>query len=397
MKSLFETLIGEATLLTTRGNLLDATAAIQRALSGSPPAPPARPSSADATVLDGLVREISDRPAAPATASPVRSDLEDAAPSAPRTAFGASSFESHQHSGRFGSRTYKLFVPSGPAPSPRPLVVMLHGCSQSPDDFAAGTRMNEVAQERGFVVLYPAQAPRSNQSKCWNWFAPADQHRDGGEPGLLAEMTREVIASQGVDPRRVYVAGLSAGAAMADILGREYPELYAAVGVHSGLPQGAAHDVASAFTAMHQGATMAATPSARAARRVDARGQQKSRAGADRAAPTIVFHGDADSTVHPKNGHHVVGAALQAAVGASVAAQETTVKSAAAGRAYTHTVHRRAGAAPDEPSLAEHWVVHGAGHAWSGGSTTGSYADASGPDASREMVRFFEEHPLSSR
>jgi len=397
MKSLFETLIGEATLLTTRGNLLDATAAIQRALSGSTPAAPTPTSSADATVLDGLVREITDRPAAPGAASRVRADFPDATPSAAPPAFGPSSFESHQHSGRFGSRTYKLFVPSGSAPSPRPLVVMLHGCSQSPDDFAAGTRMNEVAQERGFLVLYPAQAPRSNQSKCWNWFTPTDQRRDGGEPGLLAEMTREVIASHGIDPRRVYVAGLSAGAAMAVILGREYPDLYAATGVHSGLPQGAAHDVASAFSAMHSGATVAAMPNLRGARRAKAAGQQNG-SGADRAAaPTIVFHGDTDSTVHPSNGDRVVGAALHATVGSPQAAQQTTVKSAAAGRAYTRTVHRRAGAAPAEPSVAEHWVVHGAGHAWSGGSTKGSYADASGPDASREMVRFFEEHPLPSR
>ena len=398
MKSLFETLIGEATLLTTRGNLLDATAAIQRALSGSQPAArAAEAGSADATVLDGLVREVPDRPTARSAGSPTQPAPADSTPRAERAMPKPGSFDSHQHTGRFGTRTYKLFVPSGPALSPRPLVVMLHGCSQSPDDFAAGTRMNEVAQERGFLVLYPAQAPRSNQSKCWNWFTPADQRRDGGEPGLLADMTREVIASHGVDPRRVYVAGLSAGAAMADILGREYPELYAAVGVHSGLPQGAAHDIASAFAAMHQGAGTAPMHEVRGARRANARGPQKGSAAADRAAPTIVFHGDADSTVHPRNGDHVVGAALQAAVGASVAAEETTVKSAAAGRAYTHTVHRRAGAAPNEPSLAEHWVIHGAGHAWSGGSPKGSYADASGPDASREMVRFFEEHPLQGR
>ena len=399
MKSLFETLIGEATLLTARGNLLDATAAIQRALSGSTPMPPTRgdPVGADATVLDGLVREIPDRPATPVARSPARTARGEAAPSAARAVPREGSFEAHQHSGRFGTRLYKLFVPGGPAEGPLPLIVMLHGCSQSPDDFAAGTRMNEVAQERGFLVLYPAQAPRSNHSKCWNWFAPADQHRDGGEPGLLAEMTRQVAETHGVDPRRIYVAGLSAGAARADILGREYPDLFAAVGIHSGLPQGAAHDVASAFAAMHQGAAPAPAfeLGARTLRRRT--GPAPTGVATLKPAPTIVFHGDADTTVHPSNGERVIGAALKAAGSEAESVQKTSVKSAAAGRAYTRTVHRRNGAAASEASLAEHWVIHGARHAWSGGSAKGSYADASGPDASREMVRFFEEHPLPDR
>ena len=393
-------MIGEATLLTARGNLLDATAAIQRAFTGSPPIAPTRSGSAggDAMVLDGLVRDMPGRPLARVARAPSRPLDGHRAPGAARLAPRSGTFEAHQHSGRFGERSYKLFVPSGSAEGPLPLIVMLHGCTQSPDDFAAGTRMNEVAQERGFLVLYPAQAPRSNHSKCWNWFAPADQHRDGGEPGLLAEMTQGVVASHGADPRRVYVAGLSAGAAMADILGREYPDLFAAAGVHSGLPQGAAHDVASAFTAMQHGAGAAATPTARATRR-PRRGVARDvgTGPADRVTPTIVFHGDADATVHPSNGERVVGATLQAAVGAPLATRKTTLQSAAAGRAYTRSEHRRAGAAPTEPSVVEHWVIHGAGHAWSGGSAKGSFADASGPDASREMVRFFEEHPLHGR
>ena len=398
MTSLFETLIGEATLLTARGNLLDATAAIQRALSGSPATSPAKSAAGgiDPTVLDGLVREVKDRPAAPEARSPAQPPRRAAAAPAKPEVPAAGRFEGHQHSGRFGTRSYKLFVPGGHAGGALPLIVMLHGCSQSPDDFAAGTRMNEVAQERGFLVLYPAQAPRSNHSKCWNWFAPADQHRDGGEPALLAEMTRQVAETHGADPRRIYVAGLSAGAAMADILGREYPDLFAATGVHSGLPQGAAHDVASAFAAMRQGASSAgplagAMPFAREPGR-PRRASGAASAKAQRAARTIVFHGDADPTVHPSNGEQVVEAALQSTGGEPV--QKTTVKSAAAGRAYTRTVHRRSGAAPAEASLAEHWVIHGAGHAWSGGSPKGSYAEASGPDASREMVRFFDEHPM---
>jgi poly(3-hydroxybutyrate) depolymerase len=185
---------------------------------------------------------------------------------------------------------------------------------------------------------------------------------------------------------------------MADILGREYPDVFAAVGVHSGLPQGAAHDVASAFAVMRNGVASsgpvaAAMPFPREPARARREGASAgASATASRAARTIVFHGDADPTVHPSNGNQVLDAALQRAGSETV--QTTTVKSAAAGRAYTRTVHRRSGAAPAEASLAEQWVIHGAGHAWSGGSSKGSYADANGPDASREMVRFFEEQPL---
>lgn len=393
MKPLFENLLGEATRLTHGGKLAEATAAIQRALRGATVHP--YPVAGAAAVLDGLVRELPAAPHEPAARLwPASAEPQDPA-RAPKGARGiGASFVDDSYTGVSGTRTYKLFVPAGYVGQALPLIVMLHGCTQSPDDFAAGTRMNEVAQERGFLVLYPAQAPRSNQSKCWNWFAPNDQRRGAGEPELLAGMTRHVIETYRVDPARVYVAGLSAGGAMADILGREYPDLYAAVGVHSGLPQGAARDVASAFSAMNTGAHAAST-------RVGAGLGGASRSSADvpggsrtGGAPTIVFHGDADGTVHPNNGAGVIDAALRSAGATSDSAVATTVKSSAAGRAVTRTVHHRGAAASGEPSLAEHWVVHGAGHAWSGGSAAGSYTDARGPDASREMVRFFEEHPL---
>ncbi len=258
-----------------------------------------------------------------------------------------------------------------------PLLVMLHGCKQNPDDFAAGTRMNELAQEHGWMVLYPGQSRRANQMGCWNWFQQVDQTRDEGEPSIIAEMTRLVIESHPVDPKRVFVAGLSAGGAMAAIMATTYPDLYAACGIHSGLPHAAANDVVTALRAMKHG------PSARG---------PAGSGGASRSVPTIVFHGDLDTTVHPCNGDEVIaqlrwrafGAGNDEAVFESVSRMQGE---SPGGRAFTRTIHRDARGRID----AEHWVIHGAGHAWSGGSKAGSYADPLGPDASREMIRFFSE------
>ena len=260
-------------------------------------------------------------------------------------------FIKRSYSNAAGTRAYKTYLPARYHGQSLPLVVMLHGCKQTPDEFAAGTRMNQLADELGFIVVYPAQARAANLSRCWNWFWPRDQRRDEGEPSIIAGITRQVIARYKVDPRRVYVAGLSAGGAMAATMGATYPDLYAAVGVHSGLPYASARDMASALSAMLGRRPGTATPLP--------------------SVPTIVFHGDRDTTVHPRNGEYGgVRAALHSETGE------------AGGRAYTRTVHR------GPPSL-EHWLVHGAGHAWSGGNPQAAYADAAGPDATREMLRFF--------
>jgi poly(hydroxyalkanoate) depolymerase family esterase len=270
---------------------------------------------------------------------------------------------------RAGSRDYKLYVPSGYDDQPLPLIVMLHGCKQNPDDFAAGTAMNALAEQQPCLVLYPAQTKKANGSNCWNWFNGMHQSRERGEPSIIAGITREVMRTHRVDPARVYVAGLSAGGAMAAILGDAYPELYAAVGVHSGLPVGAARDLPSALSAMKRGAQ-----AVRAGRHAP---------GA--APPVIVFHGDRDTTVHPRNGSQVLEQAL--GPGASHA-EETERGKSAGGRSYTRITQRDASGR----TVAEHWVVHGSGHAWSGGSGSGSYTDPKGPDASREMLRFFLTH-----
>ena len=341
------------------------TAEISKApLEGVPPVPVAlKPAPRPRT-----------RPAAVPSAAP-KALPGDASPDALPGVFTEYSFSNDA-----GTRTYKLYVPTGytshPA-KPYPVLVMLHGCTQSPDDFAKGTRMNALADAHGFLVAYPAQSPNANGSKCWNWFRPGDQSRASGEPALLAGLTQEVIAGHAVDPQRVYVAGLSAGAAMAVILGNTYPELYAAVGAHSGLPYRAARDVPSAFAAM--GGTHALREV-----QVEAEARHKQASQSSVAlTPMIVFHGDADHTVAPSNGAALVKQAMAAVKGALPESRHE--ETAAAGRHYTRSIHTN----PHGEPLVEYWQIHGAGHAWSGGSSEGTYTDPKGPDASAEMVRFF--------
>ena len=297
-------------------------------------------------------------------------------------AFTAGCFTNHA-----GSRDYKLYLPSGYHCQALPLVVMLHGCTQNPDDFAAGTNMNRLAEEQRFCVLYPAQPVTANSNKCWNWFKAEDQQREGGEPEILAGMTRQVIDTYGLDASRVYVAGLSAGGAMATTLAMTYPDLYAAVGVHSGLPHGVARSLPDALGAM-QGGTgpLANASSARVSASVS-------------RVPAIVFHGDRDTTVHPSNADRVAAQySASRAVGESASGpQGSAGKTVERGRvpkgyAYTQTSHQDA----DGRSCLEQWVIHGAGHAWSGGDGRGSYTDPKGPDAAKEMLRFFLSHAPSA-
>jgi poly(hydroxyalkanoate) depolymerase family esterase len=272
-------------------------------------------------------------------------------------------FADGSHSNAAGTRSYKLYVPSNyTGDTAVPLVVMLHGCTQDPVDFASGTQMNQLAEELGCLVAYPAQSQQANASRCWNWFHEKDQIRDQGEPSIIAGITRDIIASHNIDAAQVYVAGLSAGGAMATIMGTVYPELYAAVGVHSGLPFASAHDLPSALAAM--------------------KGKFSTPRAPGTTIPIIVFHGDRDTTVAPAAGDAVI------AQGKPSSARDMLIEPGKVpeGHAYTRTVHRGADGTPH----AEQWLIHGAGHAWSGGSARGSYTDGKGPDASREMMRFFQ-------
>jgi poly(hydroxyalkanoate) depolymerase family esterase len=397
MNNSLQNLMRRATRLTQSGRLNEAVQAIQRALgrrTAAPTATRARGGPAtgaaffdplahqpSAVVLDGCVVEI--EPAVADSPAPTRPEVVKT----PAPATGPGEFIASTIVESASTRAYKLYIPPAAAGRQLPLVVMLHGCTQNPDDFAAGTGMNAAAREQGFFVLYPAQSTEANPTGCWNWFKHSHQQRGRGEPALIAAMTKKIIAENAIDSRRVFVAGLSAGGAMAAIVGAEYPDLFAAVGVHSGLAAGAATNLPDALAAMRGGAS---GPLVNPLHRATAAGGP---GPAAKALPTIVFHGDNDAMVHPRNGEAVIAAATSAdfgAAGASPAARMRVEQGRSdAGRSYTRTVH----SGRDGSVAAEHWLVHGAGHAWSGGNAAGTYTDASGPDATGEMLRFFFENP----
>jgi len=407
MKPNFKSAMLAAAQLTAAGNLNAATQAIQRALAGeepaaSAPAPfrTAGPDSAgprgagphtdsgnvidvDARWVEDLQARLSDVARTAQSAFDARA-LREPAPGGAGADVGPAARAPAERmlAGRFtaaaGSRDYLLHLPPQAASGrPLSLVVMLHGCTQTPADFAAGTAMNELADRHGFVVLYPGQSRTANHSACWNWFEPRDQRAGQGEPAIIAGMVREVIGRYPVAPERVFVAGLSAGGAMAAILGAAYPDLFAAVAVHSGLRAGAASDLQSALAAMKRGAPSAASG---AGARIDQ--------AARRPVRTIVFHGRQDRTVHPANGRQVVEAALAAFPATALSSRQESGRSAG-GRSFVRTVHVDGREVP----MVEQWEVQGAGHAWSGGRKAGSHTDPLGPDASAAMAAFFMAQP----
>lgn len=279
------------------------------------------------------------------------------------------------------SRNYSLYTPTTGAGTARPLVVMLHGCTQSPSDFAAATRMNDLADVKGFVVVYPEQPSSANQNKCWNWFEPSHQSRGQGEPAVIKAIVDAVKGKTSIDSTRVYVAGLSAGAAMSVIMGATYPDVFSAIGVGAGLEYKAATSTSSAFTAMNSGGP---NPDTQGIAAYNAMGSAK------KQVRTIVFQGTSDYTVYPVNGNQVAAQWVQTNDmvddgqdnGSKSTSQLTmTSGTVSGGRAYTTKSY--AG------GLVELWNVTGMGHAWSGGSTAGTYTDPKGPDASAEMWRFF--------
>jgi poly(hydroxyalkanoate) depolymerase family esterase len=389
----------ETTRLTRASRLIEATALIQRMLQGETDSEIAHLGNRPPTI-DGYAETIDEtKPFSfnAATASKphyfralrdpiyrfkypsspgLRGWREQAPLSTPDVLPEGGKFFETSYTNSAGSRAYKLYIPSGYRGQPVPLVVMLHGGTQTPDDFAAGTRTNLIAEEETCLVVYPAQPSHANPAKCWNWFRPEDQRRGRGEPSLIAGITRQVMHDYSVDPQRVYVAGMSAGAAAAAVMGETYPDLYAAIGVHSGLACGVSDDLISAFAAMRQGGS---------------RNSCATSATADDRppVPTIVFHGDRDTIVHPRNADHVISRSMRA----TKWQKKVRRGQVPGGHAYTCTIHSDA----NGQTILEQWCIHGAGHAWSGGSPAGSYTDPRGPDATRDMLRFFRDHPAVER
>jgi poly(hydroxyalkanoate) depolymerase family esterase len=366
----------EAMRLMQTGDLRAATHLIQRSLEHRDPTQPQSPPAASGPTdacIEGQYKVVPEAANDPKhTVGTMKSSQRDGQ----KPPEGV--FLNHHFKCEAGVMDYKLFIPGGLGNAP-PLLVMLHGCTQSPDDFARGTRMNVLAQQHGYVVAYPAQAKGKNASKCWNWFRSQDQQRGQGEPAIIAALTRYLAETHGLDERSLYVAGLSAGGAMAAVLAKTYPDLYAAIGVHSGLPFGVAHDLPSALAAMKQGA--------------GGRASGKWTAYTHRV-PTIVFHGDQDTTVDPCNGEAIIAQCIGDSPSTpSAEFLHRTVEhgSVPGGRTYTRTVYKNS----DGSVTAERWVVHGGAHAWSGGDPGGSYTDPSGPDASNQMLRFFSQRKAS--
>ena len=384
--------MAEATRLTRQGRLAEATALIQQTLAspavtrqapdvppagektgGTPdrrPAPPPVLRAGQGTQPGRLHPGWMTRRAIPSRGAQALRRTHR--PAAPAVKPPAGRFDAFSYSNAAGARGYRLYVPAGHAGGPMPLVVMLHGGTQDAATFAAATGMNDLAERQALLVAYPEQPPSANAGRYWNWFAPGHQRRGAGEPSLIAGITRQVTDRYGADATRVYVAGFSAGGAMAAVMAAVYPDLYAAAGVHSGLPYAAAGDVATAFAAMKQGPRGLARPPAR-------------------PLPLIVFHGDQDAIVAPANAAGLIDHALAAASPDRRPGTPTAVTTGQVpgGHAYTCTCYQD----PAGTALAERWTIHHGGHAWSGGAPHGSYTDPRGPDASAEFIRFFGEHP----
>jgi poly(hydroxyalkanoate) depolymerase family esterase len=361
--------MNEALGLVRKSDLGGATALIRKALSGDSTTeaatadaePQSRPSAkviplALRRPLGETLRALRVRPIMPP-------GLPEAPEPGPAPDLGER-FLKRSYRGPAGSLDYRLYVPANHEGRELALVIMLHGCTQNPEDFARGTRMNELGEEFGIIIAYPHQSRLANPQGCWNWFDRRHQNRGSGEPANLAGLAQALTKEFNVRRDRVFAAGLSAGGAMAEILAETYPDVFDAVGIHSGLPYKSAGDVPSAFAAMK--GTAAFTPAPVVA--------------GVRQARKIIVHGLADGTVAPVNGERLLD---------EVERETSLTRSDLDWPIEGGRVSRVSLKETDGRAVAEQWLVEGGGHAWFGGDKRGSYTQQVGLDASRVMVRFF--------
>lgn len=302
------------------------------------------------------------------------------------SAAATGTWTSGTYTNAYGSRYFRLYVPAAyDGSSARPLMVMLHGCLQDGYDFAAGTRMNAHADTRNFLVLYPEQGTAYNAYDCWNWFYTANQHRGSGEPSIIAGMIGWVKSNYRVNSSLVGVAGISAGGAMAVIMGCTYPDHVKRVASHSGMMYKAATTATGGSDAMKYGSVY--NPDSRGSDCYNEMGSYR------RVQPTLVFHGTSDGTVNIKNAHQTIQQWAQTDDLAYDALDDNDIDnthdgslSGSACRTYTRYDYKNSATGG---VVMHKYIIDGLGHAWSGGSTAGSYADPCGPDASQVIVSFF--------
>jgi len=286
-----------------------------------------------------------------------------------------------------GTRPWRLFVPSRATNAmPSMLLVMLHGCTQSANDFAAGSRMDVVAEEQGYFVLYPEQLAKANARSCWNWFDAAHQMHGHGEPSLIAGMVNEIARKYAIDAARVHLVGVSAGAAMATLTAVAYPQQFATLTSASGIGWRAATDVVRALTVMQKGGGDGLPTSQMM---IAAMGSTA------RAVPTLVLHGGRDAVVNAKNADDLATqwVGVHDALRARNGEPALLADAAAATRSDNgYTVNERSWRDSKGSARVTLIRIEDLGHAWSGGSTVGTFTDAKGPDASRLIAAFCAAH-----
>ena len=361
--------IRDALALVRKSNVVDATAIIRKALSGDKMQNPDANTQVKRLSLAGSAPTVASVQTPPRTV-PLSSfrhkEVGNSAPTKTRhTRAGTGNFTSRIYHHTERDLSYMLYVPTRCSAHAQSLLLMLHGCTQNPNDFAIGTQMNSVADEFNLIVAYPLQPKTANTSGCWNWFDARHQKHGSGEPAMLAALAENLRCEFAISENRVFAAGLSAGGAMVEVLASTYQRQFTAVGVHSGLPYGAATSLRNALGAMKGSSKIEPHLNSEVAGR----------------SRRIVFHGSSDATVHPSNAERIVNQSRRHSRNLTKVEYTNKIN----GREVTRTIWEDENGA----AMVEQWVVRGGGHAWFGGNRQGSYTDPKGPDASREMVRFF--------